>query len=241
MNVLRATTGTGQVSGPWPTAAEEPAPGDAPRARVWDLVGGLRGAVDGGLPPLVFVAANALVGAYAARSTALAAAIATAVSTGLGIVVLRLARKETPKQALAGLAGLAIAILFAVGSGEARGFFLPGIYVDAAYAVVLAASAALGRPLIGTLYGLLFGRREWRTDARLRRLFVLATLGWSVVYAVRASAQAFLYREDLPGLLAFGKLLLGWPLTALAVALTLAGVRRATRHADRDGRVAFTG
>jgi hypothetical protein len=197
--------------------------------------------VDGGLPPLLFVATNALVGAYAPRTTALASAIAAAFAAGLGIVVLRLVRCETLKQALAGLAGLAIAVLFAVRAGEARGFFLPGIYVDAAYALVLAASAALGRPLIGTIYGLLFGQPEWRSDARLRRLFTIATVGWSTVYALRAGVQAFLYREDLPGLLAVGKLLLGWPLTVLAVVLTLAAARRTTHHTDRDRRVATTG
>jgi hypothetical protein len=74
-------------------------------------------------------------------------------------------------------------------------------------------------------------RRDWRDDPRLRRLFRLATSGWSAVFAVRAGVQAFLYREDLPGLLAVGKLLLGWPLTLAAVALTLAAVRRATRRA----------
>ncbi len=208
---------------------------------VWDLVGGARGAVDGGLPPLVFVAANALVGAYAPRATALASAIVAAFATGLGIVVLRLARRETVKQALAGLTGLAIAVFFAVRAGEARGFFLPGIYVDAAYAIVFAASVALGRPLIGTIHGLLLGQPEWRSDARLRRLFMIATVGWSAVYALRAGVQAFLYREDLPGLLAVGKLLLGWPLTVLAVVLTLAAVQRATQHTDGDRRVATTG
>lgn len=211
------------------------------RRNVLDLVGGPRGAVDGGLPPLVFVAANALVGAYATRTTALASAIAAAFAAGLGIVVLRLVGRETLKQALAGLAGLAIAVFFAVRAGEARGFFLPGIYVDAAYAIVFAASAALGRPLIGTIYGLLFGQPEWRIDARLRRLFTIATVGWSAVYALRAGVQTFLYREDLPGLLAVGKLVLGWPLTVLAVVLTLAAVRRATHHTDRDRRVATTG
>ncbi len=242
MNVPQTSTGTGRVSAEdRPGVAEESALGTPTRPRVLDLVGGMRGAVDGGLPPLVFVVANALVGAYTERSTALAAAIATAVATGLAIVVLRLAPKETPKQALAGLAGLAIAVFFAVRSGEARGFFLPGIYVDAAYAVVFVASAGLGRPLIGTLYGLLFRQRGWRGDARLRRLFTLATLGWSAVYAVRAGVQAFLYREDLPGLLAVGKLLLGWPLTVLAVVLTLAAVRRASHRTDRDRRVAATG
>jgi hypothetical protein len=121
-------------------------------------------------------------------------------------------------------------VLFAAGSGEARGFFLPGILVDAAYGAVFAGSALIGYPLVGSLYGLLYRRRDCREDERLRRLFLLATFGWSAVFAVRAGVQAFLYREDLPGLLAVGKLLLGWPLTLAAVALTLAAVRRATRR-----------
>ena len=70
---------------------------------------------------------------------------------------------------------------------------------------------------------------------------MIATVGWSAVYALRAGVQAFLYREDLPGLLAVGKLLLGWPLTVLAVVLTLAAVRRATQHTDGDRRVATSG
>jgi hypothetical protein len=196
--------------------------------RVFDLVGGTRGALDGGLPPLVFVAVNAIAGAHAPRSTALAAAISTAVGTGLAIVALRLVRRETLKQALAGLAGLTVAVVFAARSGEARGFFLPAIYVDAAYAVVFAASAAVGRPLVGIIHGLLYGRRgQWRTDAHLRRTFVIATVGWALVFAVRAGVQAFLYGEDQPGLLAVGKLVLGWPLTIVALLLTLAYLRRA--------------
>jgi hypothetical protein len=125
------------------------------RPHAFDLVGGMRGAVDGGLPPLVFVAVNATAGAHAPRSTALAAAISVAVATGLAILVLRLVRRKTLKQALAGLAGLTVAVVFAARSGEARGFFLPAIYVDAAYAVVFAASAAIGRPLVGIIHGLL--------------------------------------------------------------------------------------
>ncbi len=48
------------------------------------------------------------------------------------------------------------------------------------------------------------------------------------MFALRAGVQAFLYGADRPGLLAAGKLLLGWPLTILAVVLTLAYVGRAT-------------
>ena len=80
------------------------------------------------------------------------------------------------------------------------------------------------------MVGLTRGQADWRDDPRLRRLFLLATFGWSAVFAIRAGVQALLYREDLPGLLAVGKVLLGWPLTLAAVALTLAAVRRATRR-----------
>ena len=242
MNATQTAPSSGSGAGEAGRRTDAASAARAPaRRNVLDLVGGPRGAVDSGLPSLVFVAANALVGVSAPRATALAPAIAAAFAAGLGIVVLRLVRRETLTQALAGLAGLAVAVFFAVRAGEARGFFLPGIYVDAAYAIVLAASAALGRPLIGTIYGLLLGQPGWRSDARLRRLFVIATVGWSAVYAVRAGVQALLYREDLPGLLAVGKLLLGWPLTVLAVLLTLAAVRRAAHDTDRDRRVATTG
>ena len=130
------------------------------RARILELLGGRRGIVDGALPPLVFVAVNALAGAHLPRPEALPYAIGGAVSVGLGIIGVRMLRREPLRQALGGLLGLAIAVAFALGSGEARGFFLPGIYVDAAYAVVFAGSALIGRPLDGTVYGLLFGQRE---------------------------------------------------------------------------------
>ncbi len=57
---------------------------------------------------------------------------------------------------------------------------------------------------------------------------MIATVGWALVFAIRAGVQAFLYGEDHPGLLAVGKLLLGWPLTIVALLLTLAYLRRVT-------------
>ena len=49
----------------------------------------------------------------------------------------------------------------------------------------------------------------WRSDPRLRRRFAVATLGWSLVYATRAVAQAAFYVDDSPGFLAVTKLVLG--------------------------------
>lgn len=213
-----ATTAPG--SAPPPTAAP---PSGLPPA-----LGGPRALIDGAAPALIFVVVQAVVGAQTARPTALWAAIGAATATGLWLVTLRLAQSEPLRQALGGLAGLTIAVLFAATSGEARGFFLPGILVDATYGLVFAGSAFVGYPLVGAIYGLLYRRRDWRDVPRLRRLFVLATFGWSGVFAIRAGVQALLYREDLPELLAVSKLVLGWPLTIVAAALTLAAVRRAS-------------
>jgi hypothetical protein len=192
-------------------------------------IGGRRGFIDGALPPVGFVAVNAVTGAFLARPDALRAAIATAVGTGLALVALRLARREPLQQAFRGLIGLAIAAVFAARTGEARDFFLPGIYVDAAWAAILATSIVAGRPLIGFVHAALFGRGAgWRSDTRLRRAFAIVTLGWAAVYATRALVQAGFYQADEAGLLAASKLILGWPLTLLAVGLTLMYVRRAT-------------
>jgi hypothetical protein len=59
-------------------------------------------------------------------------------------------------------------------------------------------------------------------------------MGWSTVYALRAGTQAVLYHHDAPVLMAIAKVSLGWPLTVVAVALTLAAVRKAVRS-DRIG------
>jgi len=208
---------------------------------VQGVLGGRRGIVDGALPTLVFVAVNALAGLVAGEATALACAVAAAAGTAVVLVGLRLLRKETLKQAVRGLVGLGIAIAFAVWSGDARDFFLPGIYVDAAYGTVYAGSALLGRPLVGYVYALLFRvSPTWRDDRRARRVFVMATFGWSGVYMMRAAVQGFFYQGNRPEYLAVSKLPLGRPLTAAAVALTLAAARRAgvnrCRPLDRQAR-----
>ena len=195
---------------------------------VLDRVGGVRGMIDGGLPPLVFVVLNTAARISMAPADAVRLALAGALVTGAVIIVVRRTRAQTVVQAMRGLAGLAVAALFAVFSGQARDFFLPGMVVDAAYAVAFAVSALIGRPLVGALYRLLSGRRiPWRDEPAMRRVFAVATVGWALVYAVRAGVQIVFYRDDHPTLLAVSKLVLGWPLTALAVVLTLAYLRRA--------------
>lgn len=208
---------------------------DAPRGStvhpaVAKIIGGKRGIIDGALPPIVFVATNALSGLATDRSTALTVAASAAAGLAAVLVLVRLVRRESLKQAAQGLAGLAIAVGYAVWSGEARDFFLPGMYVDAVYGIAFAVSVVVGWPLVGVIYGLLFQTGSaWRHDRRLRRIFIVATLAWSAVYALRTGVQLAFYGADRPELLALGKLLLGWPLTVMVVGLTLAAVRKAQR------------
>lgn len=197
-----------------------------------EALGGKRGVLDSGLPAVVFVFVNAVVTAAVSRETALRAAIAAAVLTGLAVVGLRLVRKEPLQQAASGFLGLALAVFFAARSGEARDFFLPGIYINLAYGLAFVVSAVVARPLVGVIYAAVDGLdASWRDDPRLRRAFTAATLGWALVFASRAVVQTVFYNLDRTGLLATSKLLMGWPLTILAVAATVAYVKRARARA----------
>ena len=219
---------SGEEVGGWATGGEV----TDPSTRLAALIGGRRGVIDGALPSLVFVVVNAIATTWGARSDAVVLAIAAALSTAAALAVLRLARKESLKQAIQGLAGLLVAVAFALRSGEARDFFLPGIYVDAAYAAAFAISALAGRPLVATIHRWIFGGGGQREqESRLRRAFMVTTVGWSLVYASRVVVQAVLYRADQPGIMAASKILMGWPLTIVAVALTLAYIRSA--HTSR--------
>jgi hypothetical protein len=201
-----------------------------------EQLGGKRGLVDSGLPALVFVTVNALVDIGASHSVALRSAMVAAVASGVFIIGLRLVRRETVQQALSGFVGLAIAVFFAARSGQARDFFKPGIYINAGYCLLFLGSAVIGRPLVGAIYSAVDGLGDtWRTVRRLRRVFTVATIGWALVFALRAVVQVLFYNANRPGLLAISKLAMGWPVTVAAVALTVAYVRRSHRRAAELG------
>ena len=202
-------------------------PATDPTARFRQLVGGPRGVIEGGLPPLTFVVTNAVAPAEVGSDRGLTLAITAAAVTSLALVLVAVAQRRPLRPALAGLAGVTVAGTYAAWADDARAYFLPGIWVDAAYALALAGSGLAGRPLIGAVHDWLFAsdHRRWREDARLRRAVVVLTFGWAGLYALRAGAQAALYASDQPHLLAVAKLGLGWPLTIGAAAVSLAWLR----------------
>jgi hypothetical protein len=208
-----------------------------PLAKVLAKVGGRRGLIEGGIPPVVFAAANAIAGLQGQGEHALLVAAGAATAAALAILVLSIAQGASLIGSVRGSVLLVIAVGFALWTGSARSFFLPGIYVDALYTVGITLSVVIGRPAVGFAYAVLMGLDDsWRRDAGLRRAFTLATAAWAATYAARTAAQAWLFRADQTELLAVAKLVLGWPLTALAVLATIAAVRRARSHESRTAQ-----
>ncbi len=172
------------------------------------------GMVDSGLPVVVFVIANALGG--------LGWGIGTALAAGVLIAGLRIARRRPVTQALAGLFGVGIAAFIAYRTGSAKGFFLLGIWSYLLYGGVLLLSILLRWPLVGVLWEGINGRgTRWRSDRRLVRRYDLATLIWVAVFAARYLVQSRLYDNDQVGWLAAVRLLMGYPVFIVAIALSV--------------------
>lgn len=72
--------------------------------------------------------------------------------------------------------------------------------------------------------------RHWREDPRMVRAYSWLTLMWGLVFLVRVAVQWVLYRADEVELLGTASLVLGLPVTAVEVVVTLWVVSRLHRH-----------
>lgn len=188
-------------------------------------LGGWRGMVEAAVPVTVFIVVNMV---WSLRPALLA-------SVGLAILIaaVRLGQRRPVRYALNGLFGIALGAFIAWRSGEARDFYLPGIFISYGYAAAMIGSVMVRHPLVGWLWSVLFagGRADWRADPRLMRTFVWLTLLWAVVWIAKVSAQAGLYLTDQEHLLGVARLVLGAPPYALLLAVTIWVVRRVQRSA----------
>ncbi len=199
-----------------------------------DSFGGIRGVIDSALPVVVFVIANTIGG--------LTVAVWSAIATGLGIVVLRLVRKQSLQQAFSGFFGVAIAAFIANRTGEAKGYFLLGIWGSLAYSTLFGLSVVIRRPLIGLIWEWVSpSPRPWRTRPRLVRVYAASTLLWSGLFLSRFLVQNSLYGADQTGWLAAARLAMGYPLTIGLLAITVLWVRRVRRQDEEAAVPAVAG
>lgn len=185
-----------------------------------EQMGGISGLIYSSVPVLVFVLLNSLFG--------LTVAIWGSLGSAAAITVLRVVRKEPLQPAISGFFGVGIAAFIAYRTGSAKGFFLFGIWASLVYGSVFLASILVRYPLVGVIWSFLNGHgMAWRSDRKAMFAYNLATLTWVLVFAARFIVQRWLYDEDQTGWLAFARLAMGYPLTAIALVVTVWAVTRA--------------
>ncbi|RJO72988.1 DUF3159 domain-containing protein [Nocardia panacis] len=193
---------------------------DAAEQTLLEQLGGFSGLIYSTLPVLVFVPVNSLWG--------LTAAIWSSLGVAAAVLVWRMVRRSPIQPAISGFLGVGVCAFIAYRMGEAKGFFLFGIYTSLVYGGVFLASILVRWPLAGVIWGVLNGHGSgWRADRRALRLYDLATVTWVVVFGARYLVQSQLYDSDHTGWLAVARIGMGWPLTAVALGVTVWAVRRA--------------
>lgn len=205
-----------------PTTADEAVPTFSEQMST--QLGGVRGVVESCVPVLVFIAVNIAV----SLRPALVAAVGIAVLIG----AYRLVRRQPVRHAVNGLFGIAIGGIIAWKTGQAKDFYLPGIFIAFGYAAILLGSMAARRPLIGYVWGIVMsgGKHTWRDSGRLLRTFQWLTLLWAACFVVRGAVQGILYWANEPTLLGVTRVALSWPLYVAQLAITLWAVRRAAKN-----------
>lgn len=194
----------------------------AKKETVLEQMGGLSGLVSSTLPVIVFVPANSLFD--------LTVAIWTALAVALGVTIWRLAKRTPIQPAISGFFGVGICAFIAYRTGDAKGYFLFGIYTSLVYGAVFVLSIVARWPLVGVVWGYLNGGgTSWRSNRRSVYAYDIATLAWAVVFGARYLVQSQLYDSDQTGWLAVARIGMGWPLTGVALLVTFWAVRRADR------------
>lgn len=205
-------------------------------------VGGVRGLVEAVLPGLVFVVAFVIF-------TDLTIPLIASVVAALVLVVARLVQRTPVTQALGGLLGIAIGVVWAWTSGEAENYYAGGLLLNAGYLVVLLVTILVRRPAVGYVVEALragltpdavkaeanradgepsvfAALTAWRDDPAKMRTYTIATWLWVGLFALRLAVKTPLYFAGDIAWLGTFHLLLGVPLWALVLYLTWYVVRR---------------
>ena len=228
------------------------------RHLVLEQLGGWRGMLDATLPTLAFIVANGLgglrTGIWAALATALVVfllrlvrretlqqAVSGLIGVAIAVAIARASGEARDFFVIGILRSAVIAVVLFLSVAVRR----PLVGVAAEFL----APSHLGALATTSLPG--FGRRRddraaafrparaaaepvpaqhWREDARLVRAYGWLTALWGATFALRAVVQYVFYRADDVALLGTMSIVLGLPVTAVALAITLWVVSRLHRH-----------
>ncbi|WKD59156.1 DUF3159 domain-containing protein [Corynebacterium caspium] len=189
---------------------------------VLEQMGGVNGIISSTLPIFVLVPVNSKWG--------LVPALVSALGVAALVLIWSLIRKTTLQPAISGFIGVAICAGIAWWTGEAKGYFLYGIWMSLIYGIICLVSVVLKWPLVGLIWeGINAAGTAWRNNKELRRAYSWATIAWGLVSFARFYVQHFLYNGDNANILAFTRIAMGLPLTAALVIFCIVLVRRAKK------------
>lgn len=168
-----------------PTAGESR---EVTEAALFEAFGGVRGLVETTVPGLVFIAI------YTVNKNIQAAALtALALSAVLGVA--RLVRRDTVKHAFSGVFGVGFGVVFAMITGNAKDFYLPGMLYTLGLALAYVITSACGVPLLGMLLGPAFKEMlSWRTrNPGRKRAYTKASYAWGFILLAKSAILFPLY------------------------------------------------
>lgn len=208
-------------------AADQPGKPGMSEQTLLEQMGGISGLAYSAVPIVVFVVVSSF--------TSLMPAIWSAIGVAVAIAVFRLVRKEPLQPAISGVLGVAVCSFIAYRSGETKGFFLLGIWTNLIYGGVFLISVVARWPLVGVAWSALNGLgMAWRKQRRAMAGYDIATLAWTAVFAAKYVVQQYFYLQDETGWLAAARIVMGYPLTALALLVTVWAIRRAKKVAELE-------
>ncbi|ALV52629.1 DUF3159 domain-containing protein [Streptomyces althioticus] len=157
-------------------------------AALFEAFGGVRGMVETVLPGLLFVSI------YTVNKNLHMSALA-ALGVALVMVVVRLVRRDTVKHAFSGVFGVGFGVVFAMMTGNAKDFYLPGMLYTLGLAVAYIVTAMAGVPLIGLMLGPVFKENlSWRTrNPGRKKAYTKASWAWGLILLAKCAILFPLY------------------------------------------------
>ena len=178
--------------------------------KVLNALGGKKGLIDSGLPSFIFLIVFNLSGKN------ITSAIYAAIGLSIVLTFIRIVKRETVQHAFSGLIGVGVCAFIARRSGNAADFYLPGLWINAGYALLYALTNLFKWPLLGVVLGPILGENLlWRKDPARLKAYTKAGWLWVGMFAARLIVQYPLYQSGNVNLLGTARLLMGYPLFIL--------------------------
>ena len=181
------------------------------RSIIINALGGPRGLIDNGIPSILFLVVYNF-------TKDLQLAIWSAVGLSGILTLARLLKRGPLQHAFTGFIGVLICAWFASRGGEAKDYYIPSFVKNSFYAIAYAIGNLVRWPLIGVMFGPLFGENfEWRKHKDRLRVYTMASWVWFGMFILRLAIMYPLYKLNAVNALGVASLALGYPLFLFVV------------------------